>query len=232
MDGTLVYIPISSAQFLLNVYRKLGLHFSLEQISVAREEVGKRWEENFSDYTLRTREAFVEYNYRLLKTLGAKGDLQRLSERIQCYWENLPEEADEKIYPEVKSVLKTLREKGIILGVLSNRLLILSLKSLEKHAVRGYFQCVIGPQIAGASKGKGSPEMWQFALNKVGAKPNEVLHIDNDYETGIIGAKKAGIRSVLIDRKGIYTSIVDCAIIHDLTEIFRLLREHSTRKGL
>lgn len=225
MDGTLVYIPISSTQFLMNIYRKLGLHFTLEQISDAREKSEKWWNEIFSDYTLWTREAFVQYNYRLLKALEAKGDLQGLSERVQCYWENLPEEADEKLYPEVKSVLRALREKGIILGVLSNRLLTLSLKSLEKHTIRGCFQCVISPQIAGAPRGKMSLEMRQLALNEVGCKPDEVLHIDNDYETGIVGAKKAGIRPVLIDRKGRYPTIADCSVIYDLTEILELLED-------
>jgi len=142
---------------------------------------------------------------------------------VQSHWENFPEEADEKLYPEVRSVLETLREEGITLAVLSNRLIDSSLKSLEKHDIRGYFQSVIGPQIAGAPKGKLSLEMWRYALNRVGAGPNEVLHIDNDYETGIMGAKKAGIRPILLDRKGKHTSIIDCTIIHNLDEIPELL---------
>jgi len=223
MDGTLVYVPISPQQFLLNIYQELGLHFGLEQICVAYEIEEKRWNEKFPDYTLRTREAFIEFNRKLLEVLGAKGDLQGLSEKVQEHWENLSEEADEKLYPEVKSVLKVLRERGVTLGILSNRLLAFSLKSLEKHAIRDYFQCVICPQIARAPKGKRSPEMWQFALKEVGAKPNEVIHIDDDYETGIIGAKNAGIRPLLLDRKGTYTSSVDCTVIHNLTDILELL---------
>lgn len=223
MDGTLVYVPISSTQFLMNIYQELGLDFGLEQIAVAREKAEKWWNERFSDYTLRTWEAFVEYNYTLLTALGAKGDLQRLAEKVQSHWENFPEEADEKLYPEVGSVLETLREEGITLAVLSNRLIDFSLKSLEKHGIRGYFQSVIGPQIAGAPEGKLSLEMWRYALNMVGARPSEVFHIDNDYETGIIGAKKAGIRPILLDRKDTYTSITDCTIIRDLTEILELL---------
>jgi len=223
MDGTLVYVPISSTQFLMNIYQELGLNFSLEQIAVAREKAEKWWNEKFSDYTFRMWEAFVEYNCKLLAALGAKGDLQRLAEKVQSHWENFPEEADEKLYPEVGSVLETLREERITLAVLSNRLIDFSLRSLEKHGIRGYFQSVIGPRIAGAPKGKLSLEMWRYALNRVGATPNEVFHIDNDYETGIMGAREAGIRPILLDRKDTYTSIIDCTIIHDLTEILELL---------
>jgi len=223
IDGTLVFVPISSTQFLMNIYQELGLDFGLEQIAVAREKAEKWWNDKFSDYTLRTHVAFVEYNYKLLASLGAKGDLQRLAEKVQSHWENFPEEADEKLYPEVGSVLETLREEGITLAVLSNRLIDSSLKSLEKHGIRGFFQSVIGPRIAGAPKGKLSLEIWRYALKRVGARPNEVFHIDNDYETGVVGAREAGMRPIPLDRKDTYTSIIDCTIIHDLTEILELL---------
>jgi FMN phosphatase YigB (HAD superfamily) len=81
---------------------------------------------------------------------------------------------------------------------------------------------VICPQTASAPRGKESPEMWQYALNKIGVKPNETIHVDDKYEQ-ILGAKQAGIRPVLIDRKGIYSSITDCIVIHDLTDILKML---------
>jgi len=66
--------------------------------------------------------------------------------------------------------------------------------------------------------------MWQFALSKVNAKPYEVLHVDDDCETGIIGAKKkAGMRPFFIDQKGKHTSVTDCPVIRNLTEIFELV---------
>ena len=225
MDGTLVHIPISVEQFLHKVYEKLGLDFSPDRISLARKQVNGWWNEEFPDYTLWTREAFVESNYRILEALGAKGDLRRLSEEVQSYWDNLPEEASEELYPEVDSVLKELGEKRVILGVLSNRISDMSLRSLEKHGIRGCFQLVISPQVAGAPRGKKGPEMWNYALNKVGARSNEVLHIDNDYEDGVVPAGREGIRAVLVDRKGEYAHIMDCAVIQDLTGILDLLEE-------
>jgi HAD superfamily hydrolase (TIGR01509 family) len=223
MDGVLVHVSISPVQFLMKIYQELGLHFSLEQVSDAYEKAEKWWSESsFSDYRLRTRDAFIQYNHKILKLLGEKDESRRLSEKVQSHWENLSEEADEKLYAEVKDVLRRLKEKQIVLAVLSNRLLTFSLKSLEKHNIRGYFRYVICPQTAGAPKGKESPEMWQYALNRIGVKPNQTLHVDDKYEQ-ILGAKQAGIRPVLIDRKGIYSSVIGFFVIHDLTEIFELL---------
>lgn len=222
MDETLVYFPISPVQFLMKTYQGLGLYHSLEQITIAYEEAGKWWNERFPDYELWTRETFIEYNYKLLEILGTKGDLQKLAEIMQTHWENYPEEADERLYPEVRGVLETLSEKGIILGILSNRLLISNLKSLKKHNINAYFQCVICPDNAGARKSENSPQIWQCALNKVGVKPNEALHVDDNYEL-ISGARQAGIQTVLIDRKGICSHVTDCLVIHDLTDIFKML---------
>jgi HAD superfamily hydrolase (TIGR01509 family) len=170
----------------------------------------------------RTRGAYLEYNHRFLQGLGAKNDLEELSERMQSVIESMLEDLDDRLFPEVIKVLETLRRRGIRLAVISHRPLTLSLKTLEKHGIKEYFQCVVSPEIAGAPKGKLSLEMWEFALNRLEVSPNEALHIDDNYEW-ILGAKEAGIQTVLIDRKNVQTSITDCIIIHDLAEIVQML---------
>jgi len=222
MDGVLVYWSMSVEEYMSSLYQKLGLHFPVEQISFVHEEVRKWWKERFLSGQARTREAWKEYDYRILQGLGAKGDLRGLSERMQCLRENVLEDADEKLYSEVKGVLRKLQEKEINLAIISHRPFTLSLKSLEKHAIKRCFQFVVSPETAMTPKGKMSLEMWHFALDKIRVKPNEALHLDDSYEW-ILGAKKAGIQPVLVDRKGIYSSITDCCVIHDLTEIFEFL---------
>ncbi|MDH5462415.1 MAG: HAD family hydrolase [Candidatus Bathyarchaeota archaeon] len=222
LDGPLVYMSISVEQYLSNIYEKLGFHFGLEQVSAVYKEVHRWWKERFLSGQPRTHEAWIEYNCRLLEGLGAKGDLQGLSERVLPFWENYPESGNEKLYPEVKGVLRKLREKEISLAIVSQRPLPFSLKSLRKHGIKEYFKCMVSPEIAKAPKGKLSPEMWQFALRKLGVAPAEVLHVDDNHEW-ISGAKQAGIQPVLIYRKGTQSSTFDCVVIHDLTEIFELL---------
>ena len=223
LDGSLVHMSVSVEQYLSNIYEKLGLHFSLAKIASVYTEVHDWWKERFLSGQPRTREAWLEFDYKLLRGLGAKGDLRKLSERVQLYWDNYPQRGDEKLYPEVRSVLRRLEGKGISLAIMSHRPLNLSLNSLEAHGIKKYFQCVVSPEMAKASKGKLSLEMWHFALDRLEVKPNEVLHVDDNHEW-VLGAKKVGIQPVLIDRKRVHTSITDCIVIHNLTEILELLR--------
>jgi len=205
MDETLVEIPVSPQQFLQNIFRKIGFSFTLDKISTAYTKVENKWREYFSDFTRITKEAYIQYNVDLLKTLGVKCDIQRQAEIIEEYWINLPEESDEILYFEVKEVLKRLDQMGVIVGVLSGRYLPIIEKSLEKHDIKHHFQHIITPQIANAKLGKNGPEMWELAVNKTECNREEILHMDDDYQSGIIGAKKAGIKAILIDRKKKYS---------------------------
>lgn len=232
MDGTLVYVPPSlewhgligayTPNTLSKVYRKLGLSFSPDKIFTANEKVEERWFKKCAEYTFRTQNAFMDYHYELLKGLGVKDNLEILSKKAYNCWVNR-EEAGERLYPDVMKVLRELGERNIALGVLSSRFVKLSMKSLENHNIDGFFRVVIGPQMAGAPHSKRSPEMWRFALKEVNCESDEVLHVDDDYETGILGAKQAGIQPVLIDRKDVHSSSDDCIVIHELSEIPRLL---------
>lgn len=83
---------------------------------------------------------------------------------------------------------------------------------------------MISPQTANAPKAKNSPEMWQFALKQIGFVPDEALHVDNDYETGILRAREVGLRAVLINRTNM-DSTLDCRVIHSLCEVVKIIDE-------
>ncbi len=222
LDGTLVE-PASTTTFLVYVCKRLGLPFTFEQILEAQSRVASSWITDFADYRLWTRDAFITVNQKFLTQIGAQGDLQTLAERMQEYWDRYPDEVNEQIYPEVRSVLQTLRGMNITLGLVSHRHRLLSLASLKRHGIEEDFACVISPQLAGAPKGKLNPEMWDLALRQVGARPREVLHVDDDYEIGIRGAQRMGIRAILIDRNGRFQTARDCEVIHELTELLDVL---------
>ncbi|MFB0522865.1 MAG: HAD family hydrolase, partial [Candidatus Bathyarchaeia archaeon] len=222
LDGVLTYFDQSVEQFYSTVFQELGLRFSAEKVSAAYSNVHKWWRKRFVSGKPRTREGYLEYNHRFLKGLGVEGNLEELSERMQSGIESMLEDLDDRLYPEVKGVLETLRRMGIRLAVVSHRPLALSLRTLEKHSIEEYFNCVVSPEASASIGGKMSLEMWRFTLDKLEVNPDEVLHIDDNYEW-ISGAKKSGIQPVLIDRKRKSTSTSDCTVIHDLTEVLGLI---------
>jgi len=72
LDGPLVYMSISVEQYLSSIYEKLGLHFGLAKIASVFTEVHDWWRERFLSGQPRTREAWLEYDYRLLDGLEQK----------------------------------------------------------------------------------------------------------------------------------------------------------------
>jgi len=141
---------------------------------------------------------------------------------MQRMWERYPDEVEEQIYPDVPRALRTLREKGLRLGVVSHRHRALILASLKRHRLQREFACVITPQVAGAPLGKRDPRMWRCALEAVGADPTEVVHVD-DEEIAVGGAIQSGIRGILIDRAGDAPYRRDGEVVRDFDELLRLL---------
>lgn len=118
--------------------------------------------------------------------------------------------------------MNRLKEHAIRLSIVSHRPLNITQKSLEKHGIEQYFQCVVSPEIANAKGGKISSEMWRFVLNKMKVKSSMLLHIDDNAEW-IVGAKNLGIQTILIDRENKYNSINNFKVIHDLTEVLEFI---------
>ena len=68
---------------------------------------------------------------------------------------------------------------------------------------------------------KPHPAIFCCALKKASCNADEVVHIGDSYSADYLGARKCGIRSVLIDRNGKDTH--DCKKITDLRDILDLI---------
>lgn len=88
---------------------------------------------------------------------------------------------------------------------------------------KGIFDIVIG--VNTIKKEKPHPDVFRYALDKLGVKPEEALfvgdHVENDYK----GAKVVGIRALLIERE---EKSADRASnverIRSLKEIFKFIK--------
>jgi HAD superfamily hydrolase (TIGR01509 family) len=120
-----------------------------------------------------------------------------------------------RVFPETHSVLSKLKQRGYVLGIISNNTdeIFDRMKSLD--LVR-YFDTITYSQEAGAEKPDFAP--FKLALSRAGRAPHECLHVGDSYEMDVVGARGVGIEPVLVDRK-MRRSGTDCVIIRNLNGI-------------
>jgi putative hydrolase of the HAD superfamily len=125
-------------------------------------------------------------------------------EDFETYFETIYEafkSADNwKVFDDVleSGILQKLKDKGIIIGVLSNWDSRLS-SILVNVGLAQYFDFIL----ASASVGSAKPNSKIFleGLRLSGVQAKETCHIGDEVKTDVVGAQKNGIFPVLIDRK-------------------------------
>ena len=72
---------------------------------------------------------------------------------------------------------------------------------LEKYGLNQYFDIVVLSYESGLLKS--DPKMFELALKKLKVKKSEAVMVGDSIESDIRGAQAAGIRAILIDRRGV-----------------------------
>jgi len=104
-----------------------------------------------------------------------------------------------KVFEETERVLRTLKERGYYLAIISNwdsRLLqICRSLNLEK-----YFDAIHASALVGYAKP--DPRIFQNALDHAGVLAEEAIHVGDSIEDDYFGAKALGIKALFLDRTG------------------------------
>jgi putative hydrolase of the HAD superfamily len=118
------------------------------------------------------------------------------------------------LYDDVLPIMKTLKRRGLILGLISN--LIMGDVGLES-----YLDVIVTAEDVGANKP--APPIFLAALERAGADASEAVYIGDQYETDVVGARGVGIKPILIDRYDLMPEVSDCPRIHSLSEVVEYL---------
>jgi putative hydrolase of the HAD superfamily len=116
-------------------------------------------------------------------------------------------------YPDAVPALRELRERGLRLVAVSNWDCSLP-AVLERCGLGELLDGAVSSAVAGARKP--DPSIFELALELARCGPEQAIHVGDTAAEDVVGARAAGIRSLLIDRKG------SDGDISSLTEI----REH------
>jgi len=121
--------------------------------------------------------------------------------------------------PSTPRVLTALRERGVTLGVVSNSDGRIT-SVLERCGITHFFQVIVDSHDVGVEKP--DPRIFDFALTKAQARPEQTLYVGDIYSVDVIGAERAGIHPILIDGVGCYATAA-CKRIRHLRSLLAMV---------
>jgi len=156
---------------------------------------------------------FAQYQTILLKEAGIKYTPELISNNIlkmqQVKFERV-------LFDDVLPALEQLKQNGIILGLISN--IDSDITPLfDKLGLTPLLQVVVTSQDSGYHKPQS--EIFNEAARRAGVKAGESMYIGDQYQIDVLGAKKAGMQGVLLDRNGYFNEDTEELIIKDFYQL-------------
>ena len=182
---------IEAYQRILRLY---GINRVREELVVAHEKAGKLL--GFEHMKTMSDEYWVKRNALFLENLGIFGreDLARII--AERWWDY----SDVSWHSDAKETLKQLKQRGLKIGVITNALQTDLEKIMSKiELTPDYFNIIV--TIDTICRMKPEKEIFQHALNELHVLPNEALFVGDTVEYDYEGARKAGLKALLIDRE-------------------------------
>jgi putative hydrolase of the HAD superfamily len=180
----------------------------------ARLPVFKRSEKDVQSF-------WAEYEHIILKAAGIDVS-KELALRIFTRLRQL----DRKLvlYDDVLPTLNLLKNRGIILGLISN----LS-RGLDGHCSELGLTDIIDFALTSFEIGveKPHPPIFLAALDRARVSAPEAIHVGDQYYADVVGARGVGINPVLLDRDDFWEAVDDCPRIKSLPEIVNHLQSAS-----
>jgi len=124
------------------------------------------------------------------------------------------------LFDDVLSTLEALKQQNFVLGLLTN--LAKDVDSICRGlGLEPYLDVVVSSGEVGVDKP--DPRFFSLALQRAGVDASEAVHVGDQYQLDVVGARQVGITPILIDRYDVHPEVKDCPRIRSLTELTRYL---------
>ena len=127
------------------------------------------------------------------------------------------------VFPDVTPALAALRQRGLVVGAVSNWVWQLP-ELLHALDLVKQFDFIAASSRVGFEKPH--PEIFQWALEQAKVAPGEAIHVGDHLDADVAGAQGVGIQPVLIDRRERFTAtdVPDgVPLIRSLTELIPIV---------
>jgi putative hydrolase of the HAD superfamily len=125
------------------------------------------------------------------------------------------------LFDDVVETLKTLKAQGLKLALLTNLQTEVNTMCREL-GIGEYLDFTVTSAEVGADKPQ--PPIFLKALNLARVNAAEAIHVGDQYQNDVLGARGVGITPILLDRADYYKEITDCPRIRSLTEVSQFVK--------
>ena len=164
-------------------------------------------------------DVFVDYTRRIIEAMGGQGPQVLAAARdIYDEWASCHHFS---LYEEVPDVLRALHADGYTIGLISNTQR--SLAEFERHfELDGLFAVALSSSDHGYMKPH--PSIFEEGMRRIGVAPAEAAMVGDSVPHDIEGARRAGMRGILVSRSGLSRGAPpDVPVIRTLRELRPLL---------
>ena len=142
------------------------------------------------------------------------GDFPGLADELTDWFFEYRDSAD-RLFDDVEETLDRL--DGLVLGVITS-----GTTNRQKTKIGDRFSFWLAADQVGVRKP--DPRIFRMAAAAADCHPRELVHVGDEIEADVLGAKRAGVRAVLLDRHGRMDGAPADAVIRSLTELPDLIR--------
>ncbi len=207
-----------------------GLKLPSEFMDIFKDELYQAW--------LRTRETLREESFAYvieltLKKLGVKCNredidfaVKKLEDGIFCIVEE-----------DAEDVLRELKSMGLKIGLISNAPGVFPINVIKRYGLDKYMDAMITSYQIGVVKPH--PKIFKEMLKKLEVKPEEAIYVGDVADIDVRGAKRVGIKALLIrdgdpvmKKRGMDRIPEDAEpdyIIDELWDIVKIVKEINNR---
>jgi 2-haloalkanoic acid dehalogenase type II len=175
--------------------RELGIDASEDEVRAAhRRAVKESYARLLREPYYLHRDFFLEGVRGMAKAFGAECTLEHFVRYRERQW--ALQKRDFVLRPGVLETLKQIRNRGLRLGVVSNIDRDQIEYMMELAGIASRFHFILTSEEAGSCKP--DPRIFAQALERAECAPGEAIFVGDSLDQDIAGARRAGIRAVLI----------------------------------
>lgn len=218
VGDTLIFARRTLHEAIVNICRRDGVEVEESLVRTSAAAI----KETLGPVTTLRLDAFQDWWMRmyaeLLRRCGYRGDVRAAQEELRELWRS---GRALRLFPDTLDTLKSLRDRGYRLAVVSNWDDTLD-EVLTRLSVRRYFEEVFCSYLLGTEKP--DPRIFQHALRTMNVQAQSAWHIGDSPESDVTGARNVGIHPVLIDHFGRFDGQdMDVPVARSLSDVPRIV---------